>query len=263
MAAQPADTVAAAPAPPQVRLRRELAVQPVRLAAALLLAVLATLAALALPLLVRRIVGDFSAHRSLTPGLLLMAAAALVGAAAQALSGFQLARVGEGMTYRLRTAVMAHALRLPLPVVRARGTGELAARVTSDAQLLGQVVEVAMQLPLAAFGVLATLTVMVWIDWVLTAVTVAALAGLTVLVLLITRRMRANVTGRAGRGGPDRPALHRQPGGPHHHQGLPGRTPGRPGAGAGRRAAARRVADRGPAGRPGRRRRSPSATSSP
>ncbi|KJY27126.1 ABC transporter ATP-binding protein [Streptomyces sp. NRRL S-495] len=187
MAAQPADTVAAAPAPPQVRLRRELAVQPVRLAAALLLAVVATLAALALPLLVRRIVGDFSAHRSLAPGLLLMAAAALVGAAAQALSGFQLARVGEGMTYRLRTTVMAHALRLPLPVVRARGTG---------AQLLGQVVEVALQLPLAALGVLATLAVMVWIDWVLTAVTVAALAALTALVLLITRRMRANVTGR-------------------------------------------------------------------
>ncbi|MEV0186918.1 ABC transporter ATP-binding protein [Kitasatospora purpeofusca] len=211
MAAQPADTAAvrpadtaaprpadtaAAPAAQQVRLRRELAVQPVRLAAALLLAVVATVAALALPLLVRRIVGDFSAHRSLTPGLLLMAAAAVGGAGAQALSGFQLARVGEGMTYRLRTTVMAHALRLPLPVVRARGTGELAARVTSDAQLLGQVVEVAMQLPLAAFGVLATLAVMVWIDWVLTAVTVTALAALTGLVLLIMRRMRANVTGQ-------------------------------------------------------------------
>ncbi|MFB6893251.1 ABC transporter ATP-binding protein [Kitasatospora sp. NPDC056327] len=198
-AAAPADTAAvtAEPVPPpQVRLRRELAVQPVRLAAALFLAVAATAAALALPLLVRRIVGDFSAHRSLTPGLLLMAAAALAGAGAQALSGFQLARIGEGMTYRLRTAVMAHALRLPLPVVRARGTGELAARVTSDAQLLGQVVEVAMQLPLAALSVLATLGVMLWIDWVLTAVTVGALALLIVLVLLITRRMRANVTGQ-------------------------------------------------------------------
>ncbi|MCG6495857.1 ABC transporter ATP-binding protein [Kitasatospora sp. A2-31] len=194
MADQPpnADT----PVPPPVRLRRELAAQPVRLVVALLLAVAATAAGLALPLLVQKIVGDFSAHRSLAPGLLMMAGAAVGGALAQALSGFQLARIGERMTYRLRVGIMAHALRLPLPVVRARGTGDLAARVTSDAQLLRQVVEVATQLPLAALSVLATLGVMVWIDWVLTAVTVAALAVLTVLVLLIMRRMRANVSGQ-------------------------------------------------------------------
>ncbi|MFD5088258.1 ABC transporter ATP-binding protein [Kitasatospora sp. NPDC058406] len=194
MADQPAN--APAPASPVVRLRRELAAQPVRLAVALLLAVVATAAGIALPLLVRKIVGDFSAHRSLAPGLLMMGAAALGGAVAQALSGLQLARIGERMTYRLRTALMAHALRLPLPVVRARGTGDLAARVTSDAQLLRQVVEVATQLPLAALSVAATLVVMVWIDWVLTVVTVAALVVLTVLVLLILRRMKSNVTGQ-------------------------------------------------------------------
>ncbi|MFD0349886.1 ABC transporter ATP-binding protein [Kitasatospora aburaviensis] len=181
---------------PPFRLRRELAAQPVRLVVALLLAVAATAAGLALPLLVQKIVGDFSAHRSLAPGLLMMAGAAVGGALAQALSGFQLARIGERMTYRLRVGIMAHALRLPLPVVRARGTGDLAARVTSDAQLLRQVVEVATQLPLAALSVLATLGVMVWIDWVLTAVTVAALAVLTVLVLVIMRRMRSNVSGQ-------------------------------------------------------------------
>ncbi|MEU6234893.1 ABC transporter ATP-binding protein [Kitasatospora sp. NPDC047058] len=192
MADQPPNAAAA----PPVRLRRELAAQPVRLAAGLLLAVVATAAGLALPLLVQKIVGDFSAHRSLTPGLLMMGAAAVGGALAQALSGFQLARIGERMTYRLRIGIMAHALRLPLPVVRASGTGDLAARVTSDAQLLRQVVEVATQLPLAALSVAATLAVMLWIDWVLTAVTVAALAVLTVLVLLIMRRMRSNVTGQ-------------------------------------------------------------------
>ncbi|MFJ3792617.1 ABC transporter ATP-binding protein [Kitasatospora sp. NPDC090091] len=194
MADQPPN--AETPVPSPVRLRRELAAQPVRLVVALLLAVAATAAALALPLLVQKIVGDFSAHRSLAPGLLMMAGAAVGGALAQALSGFQLARIGERMTYRLRVGIMAHALRLPLPVVRARGTGDLAARVTSDAQLLRQVVEVATQLPLAALSVLATLGVMLWIDWVLTAVTVAALAVLTVLVLLIMRRMRSNVSGQ-------------------------------------------------------------------
>jgi ABC-type multidrug transport system fused ATPase/permease subunit len=124
----------------------------------------------------------------------MMCAAAVVGAGAQALSGFLLARIGERMIYRLRTRIMDHALRLPLPVVRAQGTGELVARITSDALLLRQVVDVATQLPLAALTVGATLCLMVWIDWVLTLVTVVAFVVLTALVLLIVRRMKANVS---------------------------------------------------------------------
>ncbi|WP_233289374.1 ABC transporter ATP-binding protein [Kitasatospora sp. MBT63] len=182
--------------PDPVRLRAELTAEPVRLALSLLAALAATAAILALPLLVREIITDFSAHRPLTPDVLLMCAAALGGALAEALSGFLLARIGERLTYRLRVRIMEHALRLPLATVRTKGTGEIAARITSDALLLRQVVEVAVQLPLAALTVAATLVVMVWIDWVLTLVTVLALAVLTVLVLLILRRMRANVTGQ-------------------------------------------------------------------
>ncbi|MFE3610401.1 ATP-binding cassette domain-containing protein [Streptomyces goshikiensis] len=80
--------------------------------------------------------------------------------------------------------------------MKAQGTGDLAARVTSDALLLRQVVDIATQLPLAALTVAATLAVMVWIDWVLTLVTVGALAVLTVLILLILRRMKDNVSGQ-------------------------------------------------------------------
>ncbi|WP_254897871.1 ABC transporter ATP-binding protein [Kitasatospora sp. NA04385] len=182
--------------PARLRLRRELTAHPVRLACALLLALAATGAGLALPLLVREVIADFSAHRPLGPDVLLMCAAAVAGALAQAASGFLLARIGERMAYRLRIRLMEHTLRLPLAVVRAQGVGELAARITSDAMLLRQVVEVATQLPLAALTVLATLLVMVWIDWVLTLVTVAALGVLTVLVLLILRRMKGNVAGQ-------------------------------------------------------------------
>ncbi|MGW4803658.1 ABC transporter ATP-binding protein [Kitasatospora sp. NPDC004272] len=182
--------------PSRLRLRRELTSHPVRLACALLLALGATAAGLSLPLLVQEVVADFSAHRPLGPDLLLMCAAAVAGALAQTGSGFLLARIGERLAYRLRTRLMEHTLRLPLAVVRAQGVGELAARITSDALLLRQVVEVATQLPLAALTVLATLLVMVWIDWVLTLVTVAALGVLTVMVLLIVRRMKGNVTGQ-------------------------------------------------------------------
>ena len=194
MADQPARTARRTPGP--VRLRRELTAEPGRLACALLLALAATAATLALPLLVREIVTDFSAHRPLGSGLLLMCAAAVGGAVTQALSGFLLARVGERMTYRLRIRIMEHVLRLPLATVRTQGTGDLAARITSDALLLRQVIDVAVQLPLAAMTVAATLAVMVWIDWALTVVTVAALAVLAVLVMLVLRRMRANVDGQ-------------------------------------------------------------------
>ncbi|SEO40366.1 ATP-binding cassette, subfamily B [Actinacidiphila rubida] len=181
------------PAPDRIRLRRELTADPLRLTCALLLAVAATAGALALPLLVRRIITDFAAHRPLTTDIALMCAVAVLGALVQALAGRLLAWIGERMTYRLRTRIMEHALRLPLPVVRAKGTGELTARVTSDALLLREVVDVATQLPLAGLTVVATLGVMVWIDWVLTLVTVLALAVLCVMVLLILRRMKTNV----------------------------------------------------------------------
>ncbi|MFJ1707515.1 ABC transporter ATP-binding protein [Kitasatospora sp. NPDC088346] len=183
-------------APGPVRLRRELSAEPGRLVLALLLALAATAAALALPLLVRNVITDFSAHRPLGTDILLMCAAAVAGAVEQAGSGFLLARIGERMAYRLRIRLMEHALRLPLSVVRTQGTGELAARITSDAALLRQVVDVATQLPLAALTVVSTLAVMVWIDWVLTLVTVVSLAALTVLLLLVLRRMKANVTGQ-------------------------------------------------------------------
>ncbi|CAM5577135.1 ABC transporter ATP-binding protein [Kitasatospora aureofaciens] len=194
MVDQPARTT---PRPAErIRLRRELTAEPWALTLALLLALASTGAALALPLLVRTIITDFSAHRPLGTDVLLMCAAATAGALAQALSSFLLARIGERMTYRLRTRIMEHTLRLPLAVVRAQGTGELTARITSDALLLRQVVDVATQLPLAALTVTATLLVMVWIDWILTVVTVVAFAALTALVLLIVRRMKANVTGQ-------------------------------------------------------------------
>jgi ABC-type multidrug transport system fused ATPase/permease subunit len=181
-------------APHRVRLRRELTAEPGRLLCALLLALASTAASLSVPLLVQAIITAFSEHRPLGPDVLMMCAAAVVGAGAQALSGFLLARIGERMIYRLRTRIMDHALRLPLPVVRAQGTGELVARITSDALLLRQVVDVATQLPLAALTVGATLCLMVWIDWVLTLVTVVAFVVLTALVLLIVRRMKANVS---------------------------------------------------------------------
>lgn len=188
------DTSRTAPAP--VRLRHELGAEPGRLAAALLFALVATAATLTLPLFVQEVITDLSGSRPPRAHVVMMCAAAVGGAVTQALSGLLLARVGERLACRVRIRIMECSLRLPLGVVKAQGTGDLAARVTSDALLLRQVVDIATQLPLAALTVAATLAVMVWIDWVLTLVTVGALAVLTVLILLILRRMKDNVSGQ-------------------------------------------------------------------
>ncbi|MGR6999196.1 hypothetical protein ACU686_15330 [Yinghuangia aomiensis] len=64
-------------APGPVRLRRELTAESGRLAWALLLAVAAAGATLALPLLVREIITDFSRHRPLGADVALMCVAAV------------------------------------------------------------------------------------------------------------------------------------------------------------------------------------------
>ncbi|MEU2856463.1 ABC transporter ATP-binding protein [Streptomyces syringium] len=194
----PRTTADPVPQPEGIRIRRELAAHPWQLAGAMLLALVATSAALAVPLLVKEIITDFATHQSMYTPVLWMCTAAVIGASAQALSGFLIARIGEHMIYRLRSRIMEHTLRLPMATVRTHGTGNLTARITSDALLLRQVVDVGTQLPLAALTVAFTLVVMVWIDWVLTLVTVASLAIVTVVISLVLRRVKANVTHQQG-----------------------------------------------------------------
>ncbi|WP_431954612.1 ABC transporter ATP-binding protein [Actinacidiphila sp. bgisy167] len=179
-----------------LQLRRELLAQPGPLAAAVLLALVATAAGLSVPLLVKDIITRFATDQSLTTPITWMCVAAVVGAATQAASGFLLARTGEQMIYRIRTRVMDHALRLPMARMRAEGVGNLTTRITSDALLMRQVVDVGAQMPLSALTVVFTLGVMAWIDWVLTLVTVASLAIVTIVLTMIISRVKDNVTGQ-------------------------------------------------------------------
>jgi len=179
-----------------IRLRRELTAYPGQLSLALLFALVTTAATLSVPLLVKEIITDFATDRPLTTPVTWMCVAAVGGATAQAVSGFLLARTGEDLIFRLRSRIMDHALRLPLGTVRAEGTGNLTARVTSDALMMRQVVDLGAQLPIAALTVVFSLAVMIWIDWVLTLVTVIALAIVTVVITKILNRVKTNVTGQ-------------------------------------------------------------------
>ncbi|MFD9725785.1 ABC transporter ATP-binding protein [Streptomyces sp. NPDC059072] len=179
-----------------IRLMRELGTKPWPLVAAIVLALTATGASLSLPLLAKDVITSFAEDESLVTPVVWMCVAAVGGAAAMAAGGFLIARAGEQMVYRVRNRVMGHTLRLPLLTVRTQGTGNLTARITSDALQLRQVVDVGAQFPLAILTVLATLAVMTWIDWVLTLVTVASLLLVTGALTLTFRRLKASITGQ-------------------------------------------------------------------
>ncbi|MCL7490013.1 ABC transporter ATP-binding protein/permease [Streptomyces sp. MCA2] len=155
---------------------------------------MATVATLAVPLAVKDIIVAFGQEKSVTRPAVLMGVAVLGGAAASAVSGYLLARIGEHMILRVRRRIMDHTLQLPLSTVRSHGTGNLVSRITSDALLLRAVVDVGVvQLPIAALTVVFTLVIMAILDWVLVLITVVsfALAGAAIALVLIKVRRNA------------------------------------------------------------------------
>ncbi|MEV7774473.1 ABC transporter ATP-binding protein [Kitasatospora sp. NPDC086791] len=180
--------------PPRIRLWTDLLRgDRLKLAGAVLLAVVSTATTLAVPIVVKDVLTAFARHSGLLRPVSVMVGLALVGAVAATVSGWQLARLGEFLILRLRDRVMAHTLRLPLTTVRAAGPGNLVARITSDAMVLRSIVDVGMvQLPIAALTVLSTLVVMGLLDWVLVLVTIGsfALAGAVIGIVMI--RVRRN-----------------------------------------------------------------------
>lgn len=186
---------AAPPPARQVRIGADLLRDNrLQLVAALVLALAATAGTLAVPLLVKDIIGTFGQDKSVTRPVTWMALAALGSAGASAASAYLLSRTGEFMVLRLRQRVMEHTMRLPMLTVRTQGAGNLVARVTSDAMLLRAVIDVGLvQLPLAALTVIFTLVVMAILDWMLVLITIGsfALAGAAIAWVLI--RVRRNI----------------------------------------------------------------------
>ncbi|MFI7295369.1 ABC transporter ATP-binding protein [Streptomyces sp. NPDC050121] len=158
---------------------------------ALLLSLAATAATLAVPLLVRDLIKALGQNDSVIDVLAWMVPLALGGAAASSLSGYLLARTGERFVLRLRSRVMEHSLRMPLPAVRAAGPGNLVARITSDAMLLRSVVDVgAVQVPVALASILGTIVLMAMIDLLLVGLAFAAFALAGLAIWYVLRRVR-------------------------------------------------------------------------
>ncbi|MFE1028976.1 ABC transporter ATP-binding protein [Streptomyces sp. NPDC058818] len=123
-----------------------------------------------------------------------LTALTLVSCASQAGCGRLLARAGERLVLDLRGRITHHVLRLPLPDARARGVGDISARITYDTlQVCTAVQSGLVHLPAAAFGVAAVLTAMACLDPQLTLLTVGSfvLAGGPLAGVLARTRVTA------------------------------------------------------------------------
>jgi ABC-type multidrug transport system fused ATPase/permease subunit len=162
------------------------------LALAVALAFVGAAAALAQPLLARRVIGAIEADRPVAGLAVVLACALLVAAAISGVQRYVLQRTGEALVLETRTALVRRLLRLPIAELDRRRTGDLISRVGADTTLLRTVVTSGL-VDLVSGVVVAggALVAMALVDRVLLGVTVAAVAvGLT-LASLVVRRLRS------------------------------------------------------------------------
>ena len=131
------------------------------------------------------------------PALLAMAGGiAAIALLAGALSYLQLytsARVGHGITWRLRGELFAHLQRLSLAYHRNSRSGELLTKVASDTNLLRDLfADGALTFARHLVTLLAMLGVMFMLNWQLAAVVAATLPPLLGVIFMLNRRVKAS-----------------------------------------------------------------------
>lgn len=165
------------------------------------LALLSTITTLALPLIGGAFVAELEkGDGALTSTALWMVGAGLIAAITGTLSGYLLSKLGIQLVTKLRVRTLRHSLGLPLKIAKREGTGDLAARLTSDSSQIRGLTEVGpLQLPMAALQVVATLVIMGLLDWVLLLMTVGsfliAIVGVVFVVIAIRKKFEALQTG--------------------------------------------------------------------
>ncbi|MGS2642402.1 ABC transporter transmembrane domain-containing protein [Streptosporangium sp. LJ11] len=151
-----------------------------------------SLAGLAMPLLAKTAVEAFGAQRSPAGPLLGLTVVVLAaGALAGALGRYVLERMGEGIVYRARRALVDRMLRLPVREVDRLKPGALLSRVTSDTTLLRAVfTNGIVESATAVFMLVGAVVMMALMDGLLLLVTVGVLVLVGALVGLVMPRIR-------------------------------------------------------------------------
>ena len=160
-------------------------VRPYRLAllAGGVLSLLTAATGLALPLVVRALIGDLGHHRAVTGILLLMTALVTANAALGALGTYTLRRTAESVVLAARHRLVDRLLGLTIGGLDRTEPGDLMSRVTSDTTLLRDVTTNSIVgVITGSLTLVATLVLMGLIDVVLLGVTVGVFS-LTALVI--------------------------------------------------------------------------------
>jgi ATP-binding cassette subfamily C protein len=160
-------------------------VRPYRLAllAGGLLSLLTGATGLALPLVVKVLIGDLGNHRAVAGVLLLMTALVITNAALGAVGGYVLRRTAESVVLTARHRLVDRLLGLTIGGLDRAEPGDLMSRVTSDTTLLRDVTtESLVGVVTGSLMLVATLVLMGVMDLVLLGVTMGVFS-LTALVI--------------------------------------------------------------------------------
>ncbi|MDT0300940.1 ABC transporter ATP-binding protein [Streptomonospora wellingtoniae] len=192
------DAADAVPPPAGFDVVSELLSYRGRIASVVVLALLSTGGTLALPILMAQVIDDFGQGPAVAAWVAAMVAAALIGAVANALATYQLQVVGNAVILGARERVMRHSLGTWVGRIKQIGSGDLAARLTSDSARIKAAVETGLQLPMAAVNLIGTVVLMAVLDVSLLLMTVAAFAIASALVVGVFRALRRIYTAVQG-----------------------------------------------------------------
>ena len=174
----------------------------VALAGAGALALVGAAAALAQPLLVRRLIRDIERSQPLGGAATLLVVALVTAAVLSGVQSYVLQRTGEAVVLGTRTALVRRLLRLPVAELDSRRSGDLLSRVGADTTLLRTVVTSGL-VDLASGVVIAVgaLVAMAAVDPMLLGITVVAVAvGFSGAILVVRRVRSASLTAQTAVG---------------------------------------------------------------
>jgi len=172
-------------------------VRPHRLAllAGAVLSLLTAATGLALPLVVRALIGDLGHHRAVTAVLVLMTALVTANAALGAVGSYVLRRTAESVVLAARRRLVDRLLGLTIGGLDRAEPGDLMSRVTSDTTLLRDVTtNSVVGVVTGSLTLVATLVLMGLMDVVLLGVTMGVFSVTAVVIGVVVPRI-----GRAAR----------------------------------------------------------------
>jgi len=172
-------------------------VRPHRLAllAGAVLSLLTAATGLALPLVVRALIGDLGSHRAVTAVLVLMTVLVTANAALGAVGSYVLRRTAESVVLAARHRLVDRLLRLTIGGLDRAEPGDLMSRVTSDTTLLRDVTtNSVVGVVTGSLTLVATLVLMGLMDLVLLGVTIGVFSVTAVVIGVVVPRI-----GRAAR----------------------------------------------------------------